>query len=199
MISVGNNIPVQPQQFQTRVDMEMPDVSNQPGAFTKGGPSLEVSISPQARAMMTLDTQSLASKGYSSVNIDTDGKPGAEISVDLTSGTAPAQVLVTSNSTAADPAGLASSLFGKDMEDSDDALAFLLDVIETLAKELAEQTGENPLDTLLSAMKETAQSGSDEDKAAMISVAIAAGKSVVDALNGGSSGAANASQLPAAA
>lgn len=50
------------------------------------GASVEVSLSPQASTMLAIDMDSLARKGYSSVNIDTDGKPGAEISIKVEAG-----------------------------------------------------------------------------------------------------------------
>jgi hypothetical protein len=51
-----------------------------------GGSSVEVSLSPQAASMLTIDMNSLAAKGYTEVNIDTDGRPGAEISIKVQPG-----------------------------------------------------------------------------------------------------------------
>lgn len=81
------------------------------------GASVEVSISPQARAMLTVDMQSLAAKGYSKVDIDTDGKPGAEISIDLSNvkpGTAAVAVVTTDgvSQTASDLGANASATEG---------------------------------------------------------------------------------------
>lgn len=50
------------------------------------GAAVEVSISHQASTMLSIDMDSLAAKGYSQVDIDTDGKPGAEISIKVEPG-----------------------------------------------------------------------------------------------------------------
>lgn len=148
------------------VVMEMPDVSKQPGAFTKGGPSLDIAISPDARALLNLDTQSLARKGYSSVNIDTDGRPGAEITVDLTSATTPASVMVAGGGTKSDPMGLLSQLKGNG-SDSQDPLDLLMEIIGKLAEELGEAQDKDPLDALLDSIKSLAKKNSSSEEEAL--------------------------------
>lgn len=158
--------------FKNVVNMEMPDVSNQPNAGKKGGPSVDVSISPQARAMLNLDTASLAAKGYSSVNIDTDGRPGAEIVVDLTTGTAPANLMIAGGGTKSDPAGIAAML-GMDNADNPDALSFLLEVLEQIAKDAADDQGKDPLDVLLGAIGNlAAQDGQEETAQAALRIVL---------------------------
>ena len=70
-----------------RADIVLPDARKAGLASPEGGgASVEVSLSPQAASMLTIDMDSLAAKGYSEVNIDTDGKPGAEISIKVQPG-----------------------------------------------------------------------------------------------------------------
>lgn len=148
------------------VVMEMPDVSKQPGAFTKGGPSLDIAISPDARALLNLDTQSLAKKGYSSVNIDTDGRPGAEITVDLTGGTVPSNVLVAGGGTKADPIGLLSQLKGNDSE-TQDPFELLMQIIGEMAEELGKAQDKDPLQALLDIIKSLAEKNSTSEEEAL--------------------------------
>lgn len=165
MLSIGTNYSAPATSgFKNVVNMEMPDVSDHAKAGQKGGPSIDVSISPEARAMLNLDTRSLAAKGYSSVNIDTDGRPGAEITVDLTGDNVPANVTVSGGGSTGDPAGLLAGLIGESDEERD-ALSFLLKVLEELAEQAGAAQGKDPLKTLLDAIAELSKQEGKEGTA----------------------------------
>lgn len=51
----------------------------------KGSATIEMSLANNASTMVNIDMKSLAEKGYTDVNIDTDGVPGAEISLKVNS------------------------------------------------------------------------------------------------------------------
>ena len=82
----------------SRTDVVLPDAREAGLASETGrGASVEVSLSPQATSLLTIDMDSLAAKGYDEVNIDTDGQPGAEISIKVQPGAG--QVAVGTEST----------------------------------------------------------------------------------------------------
>lgn len=66
----------------SRTDIVLPDARVN-GTARPEGASVQVSLSPQAATMLTIDMGSLAAKGYSRVDIDTDGRPGAEVSISV--------------------------------------------------------------------------------------------------------------------
>lgn len=71
----------------SQTSITLPDARQAGLTDSKGkGAAVEVSISPQASTMLAIDMNSLAAKGYSQVDIDTDGKPGAEISIKVEPG-----------------------------------------------------------------------------------------------------------------
>ena len=104
-------------------DIVLPDARKAGLTGPEGqGASVEVSLSPQAAAMLTIDMDSLAAKGYSEVDIDTDGKPGAEISIKVQPGAG--TVMVGAQGVAGSDA--ASGLGASDQSAEDILLQILL-------------------------------------------------------------------------
>lgn len=70
-----------PSNFNTKIDINMPTAVKD----AKGSATIEMSLANNASTMVNIDMKSLAEKGYTDVNIDTDGIPGAEISLKVNS------------------------------------------------------------------------------------------------------------------
>ena len=86
-ILTGASAASAPARQGVQADIVLPD-AKQAGLTSPNGTGacVEVSISPQASVLLTIDMDSLAKKGYTEVGIDTDGKPGAEISIKVQPG-----------------------------------------------------------------------------------------------------------------
>jgi hypothetical protein len=160
MLSIGTNMnPVHTSPVSRQVDINMPAARQGAGGVK---PSVEISLSPDARQMLNIDTQSLAAKGYGAVNIDLDGQPGAEISIDLQSGSTPAMVTVTNYGTT-NAQNLAQSLFGRDPTEQD-MLALLLEFLAQAQESQPAQPDE--LQLLLEALQ--ANEAKDQEQDALI-------------------------------
>lgn len=161
MIAIGTNMnPVQMQPslgVARQVDVNMPVA--QPG---NGGvkPSVEVSLSPGAQQMLNIDTASLAAKGYGAVNIDLDGQPGAEISIDLQSGSTPAMVTIT-NYSVTNAQSQAQALFGRDPTQQD-MLSLLLEFLAQAAQE-SQEAAPDELQQLLEALRANEAKDREQD------------------------------------
>jgi len=162
MLSIGTNMnPAQmnPSFASRQVDINMPAARQGAGGAK---PSVEISFSPHAQQMLNIDTQSLAAKGYGAVNIDLDGQPGAEISIDLQSGTTPSMVTVTNYGTT-NAQNLAQSLFGRDPTEQD----MLMVLMELLAQAQESQPAQpDELQLLLEALQ--ANEAKDQEQDALI-------------------------------
>lgn len=132
----------------SRTDIVLPDARAN-GSLPPEGASVQVSLSPQAAAMLTIDMGSLAAKGYSRVDIDTDGRPGAEISVsvDASRGT----VAVGTEQTLSQLRDMASP------DKLDELVALLLQVLEDLREAGEDPNAQTLREALLAAYQDLAQ------------------------------------------
>jgi len=80
MTTIATNTAV-PSSFNTKIDINMPTAVKD----SKGSATIEMSLANNSSALVNIDMKSLADKGYTDINIDTDGVPGAEISLKVNS------------------------------------------------------------------------------------------------------------------
>jgi hypothetical protein len=143
-------------QFNIVLPPAKKDASATSDPFT-ARPSVKISISPEANAMLSIDAKSLAEQGYGSVELDVDGKPGADIVIGLSETPDASGSYVSGTLIAAD---LGATVSNNDAATSKDPLDILLKALAAAAADpnATKETDNEKLQKLLAELEKSSKS-----------------------------------------